>query len=227
MEMVASGEPVVPTSTRVSFGGGPAPAPERGGRRRAWIPRAHMPRTHRLASAVDPTGPVRRPAAPPLVAVGPSAPCKMSARVLAFSLRLFPLSSPSCGGGVGCGNRPLPPSLEGAFVAVRLYPTGGDNADGAPAVREDRNHPPTGALPTFFIFVSHARKRWRGWGEASTSLEGEIRWRGVRATGSTGRGRGWRPPAQDGAGAAPVPRQSRDFPTAMADLQPHALFFSG
>jgi len=118
MEMVVSGEPVVPASTRVSFGGGPAPAPERGGWRRAWIPRAHMPRTHRLASAVDPAGPVRRPAAPPLVAVGPSAPCKMSARVLAFSLRLFPLSSPSCGGGVGCGNRPLPPSLEGAFVVV-------------------------------------------------------------------------------------------------------------
>jgi len=70
MEMVATSETVVPASTRVSFGGGPAPAPERGGRRRAWIPRAHMPRTHRLASAVDPAGPVRRPAAPPRLGVG-------------------------------------------------------------------------------------------------------------------------------------------------------------
>ncbi|XP_039809585.1 uncharacterized protein LOC120672992 isoform X2 [Panicum virgatum] len=52
------------------------------------------------------------------------------------------------------------------------------------------------------------------------------RWRGVRPTGSTGRGRGRRPPAQGGVGAAPMPRRSRDFPAAMADLQPHALFFS-
>ncbi|XP_039830443.1 uncharacterized protein LOC120691439 [Panicum virgatum] len=52
------------------------------------------------------------------------------------------------------------------------------------------------------------------------------RWRGVRPMGSTGRGRGRRPPAQGGAGAAPVPRRSRDFPAAMADLQPHTLFFS-
>ena len=74
-----------------------------------------------------------------------------------------------------------------------LYPTGGDHADGAPAVREDRNHPPTGALPTFFIFIPHARKRWRGWGEASTSLEGGqgdgVDWPrpGLEAA-STGRG---------------------------------------
>jgi len=191
MEMVASGEPVVPTSTRVSFGGGPAPAPERGGRRRAWIPRAHMPRTHRLASAVDPAGPVRRPAAPPLVAVGPSTPCKMSARVLAFSLRLFPLSSPSCGGGVGCGNRPLPPSLEGAFVAVPHRRRPRRRCTGRPG----RPQPPSyRCAPYFFHFHSSRAEAVEGLGRSLDIVGG-----GNSVEGGQGDGVDWPRPGLEAA----------------------------
>ena len=55
-----------------ALGGRPAPAAERNVRRGPWIPRTHMPRTHRLTGAMVPARPVRCSTAPPLLAVGPN-----------------------------------------------------------------------------------------------------------------------------------------------------------